>query len=199
MYDGELRWFAAFLADLKNLKFARGARFSQMEAQEKYREECQRVFDLQNRCGADIPPSLFNPSIIFLLLPFFFPPFLSLSLSPSLPLPPLPPFLFLPLPSFLLFSFPLFPLPPSPPLSFPSRVLASSEVLSTDEESSSSGGESDDELGRNLETLLGGKKTSAQLTHEQEEAERQELRRLLAEDKPVTQQFQTCVERECNC
>ena len=35
--------------DLKNLKFARGARFSQMEAQEKYREECQRVFDLQNK------------------------------------------------------------------------------------------------------------------------------------------------------
>ena len=65
-------------------------------------------------------------------------------------------------------------------------MLASSEVLSTDEESSSSGGESDDELGRNLETLLGGKKTSAQLTHEQEEAERQELRRLLAEDKPVS-------------
>ena len=59
-------------------------------------------------------------------------------------------------------------------------------MLSTDEESSSSGGESDDELGRNLETLLKGKKTSAQLSHEQEEAERQELRRLLAEDKLVS-------------
>ena len=35
---------------LAGLKFARGARFSQMEAQEKYKEECQRVFDLQNRC-----------------------------------------------------------------------------------------------------------------------------------------------------
>ena len=126
-----------------------------MEAQEKYREECQRVFDLQNRCGVDAPPSLFDqPS------------------SPSF-------FLFLP------SSLPLSPffLPTSVPSS---RVLASSEVLSTDEESSSSGGESDDELGRNLETLLGGKKTSAQLTHEQEEAERQELRRLLAEDKPVS-------------
>ena len=67
----------------------------------------------------------------------------------------------------------------------PHRVLSSTEVLSTDEESSSSGGESDDELGRNLETLLGGKKTSAQLSHEQEEAERQELRRLIAEDKLV--------------
>ncbi len=34
--------------DMKSLKFARGARFSQMEAQERYREECQRIFDLQN-------------------------------------------------------------------------------------------------------------------------------------------------------
>lgn len=66
-------------------------------------------------------------------------------------------------------------------------MLSSAEPLSSDEESSSSGGESDDELGRNLETLLGGKKTSAQLTHEQEEAERQELRRLLSEEKPVGQ------------
>ena len=66
------------------------------------------------------------------------------------------------------------------------RVLCSAEVLSTDEESSNSGGESDEELGRNLETLLRGKKTTAQLSHEQEEAERQELRRMLAEDKPVS-------------
>ena len=65
------------------------------------------------------------------------------------------------------------------------RVLSSGEVLSTDEESSNSG-DSDEELGRNLETLLRGKKTSAQLSHEQEEAEREELRRMLAEDsKPV--------------
>lgn len=34
--------------DIKSLKFARGTRFSQMEAQEKYRDECQRIFDLQN-------------------------------------------------------------------------------------------------------------------------------------------------------
>lgn len=67
------------------------------------------------------------------------------------------------------------------------RVLSSAEVLSTDEDSSNSGGDSDEELGRNLETLLRGKKTSAQLSHEQEEAERQELRRMLAEDsKPVS-------------
>ena len=41
-------------------------------------------------------------------------------------------------------------------------------------------------MGRNLETLLKGKKTSAQLSHEQEEAERQELRRLFSEDKLVS-------------
>ena len=81
------------------------------------------------------------------------------------------------------------PLPPflPPSLSPHSRVLSSSEVLSTDEESYSSGGESEDELGRNLETLLKGKKTSAQLSHEQEEAERKELRRLLSEERPVSQ------------
>ena len=38
----------SFVVDIGNLKFARGARFSQMEAQERYKEECQRVFDLQN-------------------------------------------------------------------------------------------------------------------------------------------------------
>ena len=30
-------------------KFARGNRFSAAEQQEKYREECQRLFELQNR------------------------------------------------------------------------------------------------------------------------------------------------------
>ena len=66
-----------------------------------------------------------------------------------------------------------------------SRVLSSTEALSTDEESSDSG-ESDDELGRNLESLLSSKKTAMELSHEQEEIERQELRRLLLEDQPVS-------------
>ena len=66
------------------------------------------------------------------------------------------------------------------------RVLSSNEVLSTDEESSGSEGDSDDELGRNLESLLSSKKTALDLTHEQEELERQELRRLLIEDQPVS-------------
>ncbi len=69
-------------------------------------------------------------------------------------------------------------------------MLASDEILSTDEESSDSGGESDDELGRNLESLLFNKKTAIDLSHEQEEAERQELRRLLMEDQPVSN---TCI------
>lgn len=67
------------------------------------------------------------------------------------------------------------------------RVLSSTEQLSTEEESSDSdGGEggSDEELARNLETLLGGRKTNRQLSHDQEEMERQELRKLL--DKPVS-------------
>ena len=66
------------------------------------------------------------------------------------------------------------------------RVLCSMEQLSTEEESSDSGGEggSDDELARNLESLLGGRKTSRQFSHEQEEMQRMELRKLL--DKPVS-------------
>lgn len=65
------------------------------------------------------------------------------------------------------------------------RVLSSVEQLSTDEESSESGGEgSDDELARNLETLLGGRKNTREFSHEQEELQRMELRKLL--DKPVS-------------
>lgn len=30
-------------------KFARGNRFSAAEHQERYKEECQRIFDLQNK------------------------------------------------------------------------------------------------------------------------------------------------------
>uniref|UniRef100_A0A1X7TS07 Bromo domain-containing protein n=1 Tax=Amphimedon queenslandica TaxID=400682 RepID=A0A1X7TS07_AMPQE len=99
--------------DVSSLMFARGSRCSQSEAQERYKEECQRVFDIQN------------------------------------------------------------------------KVLCSNEVLSTDDESSESEGESDDELGRNLESLLSSKKTALDLTHEQEEMERQELRRLLLDESNV--------------
>ena len=44
-------WVCVCVVDLMNLKFARGARFSHSEAQERYREECQKMFELQNRLG----------------------------------------------------------------------------------------------------------------------------------------------------
>ena len=59
-------------------------------------------------------------------------------------------------------------------------------MLSTDDESSESEGESDDELGQNLKSLLSSKKTALDLTHEQEEMERQELRRLLLDESNVS-------------
>ncbi|TMW43177.1 hypothetical protein DOY81_011748, partial [Sarcophaga bullata] len=64
------------------------------------------------------------------------------------------------------------------------RVLASSEVLSTDEDESSASEESDlEELGKNLENMLANKKTSTQLTMEREEQERQELLKKIMEDE----------------
>ncbi|KAK2177894.1 hypothetical protein NP493_573g01008 [Ridgeia piscesae] len=91
-------------------KFARGNRFSVAEHQEKYKEECHRIFELQN------------------------------------------------------------------------RVLASDEVLSTDEDSSS-GDESDlEEMGKNIENMLANKKTSSQILLEQEEAERRELQKMMQGD-----------------
>ncbi|XP_030243754.1 transcription initiation factor TFIID subunit 1 isoform X7 [Drosophila navojoa] len=64
------------------------------------------------------------------------------------------------------------------------RVLASSEVLSTDEDESSGSEESDlEELGKNLENMLANKKTSTQLSLEREEQERQELLRQLEEEQ----------------
>ena len=92
-----------------SFKFARG-RLTHLSAQERYKEECQRVFDLQN------------------------------------------------------------------------KVLGSSELLSTDEESSDE--ESEDELTKNLEKFL-IKKNTHQASHEEEELEREELKKLLAQDKKI--------------
>lgn len=87
-------------------KFARGNRFSIAEHQERYKEECQRVFDLQN------------------------------------------------------------------------QVLQSNEVLSTDEDESEE--DSDiEEMAKNMESMLSNKKTSQQLSHEKEEAERRELQKMI--------------------
>ncbi|XP_041978087.1 transcription initiation factor TFIID subunit 1 isoform X2 [Aricia agestis] len=101
-------------------KFSRGNRFSIAEHQERYKEECQRIFELQN------------------------------------------------------------------------RVLQSTEVLSTDEAESSVSEESDlEEMGKNLENMLANKKTTEQLTKEREEAEREELRKMIlgqSEKKPQINQ-----------
>ncbi|XP_035205757.1 transcription initiation factor TFIID subunit 1-like isoform X1 [Stegodyphus dumicola] len=95
-------------------KFARGNRFSIAEHQERYKEDCQRIFDLQN------------------------------------------------------------------------RVLASKEVLSTDEDSSSEDDSDIEEMGKNIEHMLSNKKTSSQLTHEREEAERRELQKLILGEDSVS-------------
>lgn len=64
------------------------------------------------------------------------------------------------------------------------RMLASSEVLSTDEDESSASEESDlEELGKNLENMLSNKKTSTQLSMEREEQERQELLKKIMEEQ----------------
>uniref|UniRef100_H3C0M7 Transcription initiation factor TFIID subunit n=1 Tax=Tetraodon nigroviridis TaxID=99883 RepID=H3C0M7_TETNG len=92
-------------------KFARGSRFSVAEHQERYKEECQRIFDLQNN--------------------------------------------------------------------FRTRVLESTEVLSTDTDSSSAEDSDFEEMGKNIENMLQNKKTSSQLSREREEQERKELQRML--------------------
>lgn len=64
------------------------------------------------------------------------------------------------------------------------KVLASAEVLSTDEGESTVSEESDlEELGKNLENMLANKKTSTQLSMEREEQERQELLRKIMEER----------------
>lgn len=64
------------------------------------------------------------------------------------------------------------------------RVLASAELLSTDEAESSLDEDSSDieEMGKNIENMLANKKTSSQLSREREEHERQELRKILMGD-----------------
>ncbi|XP_059142595.1 transcription initiation factor TFIID subunit 1-like [Physella acuta] len=92
------------------VKFARGNRYSAAEHMERYKDECQRIFELQN------------------------------------------------------------------------SVLASTETLSTDEESTSGEDSDFEEMGKNIESMLSNKKTSTQLSREKEEAERRELQRMLKGD-----------------
>lgn len=67
----------------------------------------------------------------------------------------------------------------SDPLFGPSRVLESTEVLSTDTDSSSAEDSDFEEMGKNIENMLQNKKTSSQLSREREEQERKELQRML--------------------
>lgn len=63
------------------------------------------------------------------------------------------------------------------------RVLASNEVLSTDEGESSEEDSSDiEEMGKNIENMLSNKKTSTQLSLEREEQQRHELRKMLMDE-----------------
>ncbi|XP_062517053.1 transcription initiation factor TFIID subunit 1-like isoform X2 [Corticium candelabrum] len=92
-------------------RFARGNRFSIAEHQERYKDECQRIFELQN------------------------------------------------------------------------KLLASDAALSTDEGSSSDDDDDEfDQMEKSLENLISSEKTAKQLSHEQEEAEREELKKMLADD-----------------
>lgn len=65
------------------------------------------------------------------------------------------------------------------PVCLPSRVLDSTEVLSTDTDSSSAEDSDFEEMGKNIENMLQNKKTSSQLSREREEQERKELQRML--------------------
>ena len=59
-------------------------------------------------------------------------------------------------------------------------MLASEEVLSTDEGESSEEDISDiEEMGKNIENMLANKKTSSQLRREREEHERRELQKMM--------------------
>jgi hypothetical protein len=52
-------------------KFARGNRFSVAEHQERYKEECQRLFDLQNKFVTFILSFIKNEPLVYLDLTIF--------------------------------------------------------------------------------------------------------------------------------
>ncbi len=66
------------------------------------------------------------------------------------------------------------------------QVLASDEVLSSDEAESSEdedvNDEDLDEMGKNIENMLSNKKTSMQFQREREEAERRKLQKMIMGD-----------------
>ncbi|CAI5793403.1 transcription initiation factor TFIID subunit 1 isoform X4 [Podarcis lilfordi] len=94
-------------------KFARGSRFSAAEQKERYKENCQRIFDLQN------------------------------------------------------------------------KVLASTDILSTDTDSSSAEDSDVKEMGKEVESMVQDNKTHRQLLRDKEEEERRELQKMLMEKKSI--------------
>lgn len=87
------------------------------------------------------------------------------------------------------------------------RVLASEEVLSTDEGESSEEDISDiEEMGKNIENMLANKKTSSQLSREREEHERRELQKMMllgdascSQDRPKKEKPRAPGEEEDSC
>jgi len=76
------------------------------------------------------------------------------------------------------------------------RVLASEEVLSTDEGESSEEDPSDiEEMGKNIENMLANKKTSSQLSREREEHERRELQKMMLLGEATSSQDRTKKEK----
>ncbi|CAG7727818.1 unnamed protein product [Allacma fusca] len=72
------------------------------------------------------------------------------------------------------------------------RVLASHEVLSTDEGESSEDELSDiEEMGKSIENMLSNKKTSSQLNYEKEEQERRELQQMIMGEGKKEEEKQT--------
>ena len=116
-------------------KFARGNRFSVAEHQERYKEECQRIFDLQNKCVIHCVFELISDYLLLSVFNFAVPCKIERIVL-----------------SNKFFGFYFF-----------FRILGSSEVLSTDDEDTDEEDSDFDELGKNLENMLSNKKTSHQV------------------------------------
>ncbi|CAH2235274.1 jg20649 [Pararge aegeria aegeria] len=162
-------------------KFSRGNRFSIAEHQERYKEECQRIFELQNRVltstevlSTDEAESSVSEESDLEEMGKNLENMLANKKTTE---------------QVYLCRYKeecqrIFELQ--------NRVLTSTEVLSTDEAESSVSEESDlEEMGKNLENMLANKKTTEQLSMEREEAERAELRKMIMgqhEKKPQINQ-----------
>ncbi|ELK15667.1 Transcription initiation factor TFIID subunit 1 [Pteropus alecto] len=176
-------------------KFARGSRFSVAEHQERYKEECQRIFDLQNkkskpemgvgsqtlfpndwevtskRLAGQVSKIISGWDLCMTLLENLLP---SEQLDKGFDCQEALDLSFGPMTTFVV-SLGLAAVA----VVIGDRVLSSTEVLSTDTDSSSAEDSDFEEMGKNIENMLQNKKTSSQLSREREEQERKELQRML--------------------